>query len=365
MSKNSIQSTALEPGPDHYQGSRMGYVLHKLVRGIPVYGLVIACILLTVAFSLMLPESFPTLLNLRLLINNNAIVAILALAAMTPMVTGKIDLSVGYGVVLWEILMIGLTSQQGIPWPLTVIIILLLGTCYGVFNALLVEIAQIDAFIATLGTGSVLYAIALWYSDGRQIVGQLPDTFYLLESQSVFGVPIMAIYVLGIAVLLWLVLTFTPLGRYLYAVGANAEASKLNGIRTQRCIVLAFAVSGFLTALAGILLAAKLRIGQVSVGLEFLLPALVAAFLGTTTIKPGRVNVWGTMVAIVILAVGLSGLQQAGGRFYVEPLFNGLTLVIAIGMAGYAGRLRSRLGRSRDRQSAVAESDEVDDVNAD
>ena len=86
------------------------------------------------------------------------------------------------------------------------------------------------------------------------------------------------------------------------------------------------------------MLAAKLRIGQASVGLEFLLPALVGAFLGSTTIKPGRVNVWGTIVGVVILAVGISGIQQLGGAFFVEPLFNGVTLLIAIGFAGWTGR---------------------------
>jgi ribose transport system permease protein len=100
-----------------------------------------------------------------------------------------------------------------------------------------------------------------------------------------------------------------------------------------------------LTAVAGVLLASKLRIGQASVGLEYLLPALVGAFLGSTTIKPGRVNVWGTVVGITILAVGIAGIQQFGGSFWVEPMFNGVTLLIAIGIAGYAQRRRGAAGR--------------------
>ena len=86
----------------------------------------------------------------------------------------------------------------------------------------------------------------------------------------------------------------------------------------------------------------RLRIGQASVGLDFLLPALVGAFLGSTTIKPGRVNVWGTIVGVIILAVGISGIQQFGGAFWVEPMFNGVTLLIAIGFAGWTGRRRAR-----------------------
>ena len=99
-------------------------------------------------------------------------------------------------------------------------------------------------------------------------------------------------------------------------------------------------LSAALTAVAGVLLASKLRIGQASVGLEYLLPALVGAFLGSTTIKPGRVNVWGTVFGVAILAVGIAGIQQFGGSFWVEPLFNGVTLLIAIGIAGYAQRRR-------------------------
>ena len=101
-----------------------------------------------------------------------------------------------------------------------------------------------------------------------------------------------------------------------------------------------------MTALTGILLASKLRIGQASVGLEYLLPALVGAFLGSTTIKPGRVNVWGTIVGVAILAVGISGIQQIGGSFWVEPLFNGVTLLIAIGIAGYAQRRKGAARKS-------------------
>jgi ribose transport system permease protein len=95
-------------------------------------------------------------------------------------------------------------------------------------------------------------------------------------------------------------------------------------------------------------LASKLRIGQIGVGLDYLLPALVAAFLGSTTIKPGRVNVWGTIIAVIILAIGISGLQQLGGAFYVEPLFNGLCLLMAIGLAGFAGRRRVALRKKEE-----------------
>ena len=331
----SIESSAIEPTKDEIAHLSLG---QKLIRLAPVYGLVILMFGLIVLFSILLPDTFPTKLNLRSIVSDKSIIALLSLAAMIPMVAGRIDLTVGYGIVLWHILAISLQTIYGFPWPAAVLVVLMLGALTGVLNGLLVEVAKIDAFIATLGTGTVLYALALWHTGGRQVVGALPDGFYALNGTFVFGLPITGFYVLAISLIMWVLLDYTPIGRYLYAIGANPKAAELNGIPTRKFVLGAFIASGTLTALTGVLLASKLRIGQASVGLEFLLPALVGAFLGSTTIKPGRVNVWGTIVGVVILAVGISGIQQFGGSFWVEPMFNGLTLLIAIGIAGYAQR---------------------------
>ena len=338
MSTNSIKSDALEPTRAELKDAS---AVEKLLRRLPVYGLPILTVVLIVLFSVILPDTFPTMLNVRSIISDKAIIAMLSLAAMVPMAAGKIDLTVGYGIVLWHILAISLQTMFGVPWPIAVLVVLALGALVGLLNGVLVEVARIDSFIATLGTGTVLYAVALWHSGGRQVVGVLPQGFLGLNGFMIFGLPITGFYVLALAVVMWLVLEHLPIGRYLYAIGANPKAAALNGIPVQRFTMGAFLVSGTLTAAAGVLLASKLRIGQASVGLEYLLPALVGAFLGSTTIKPGRVNVWGTLVGVAILAVGIAGIQQFGGSFWVEPMFNGVTLLIAIGIAGYAQRRRS------------------------
>ena len=332
---NSIQSSALEPTRSELNGLS---ATRKLARLLPVYGLVILTVFLIVLFSILLPDTFPTVLNLRSIISDKAIILILSLGVMIPMSAGRIDLTVGYGIVLWHILAISLQTMYGFSWPLAVLTVLLLGAFMGMLNGLLVEVARIDSFIATLGTGTILYALALWHSGGRQIVGAVPDSFYALNTTMVFGLPITGYYVIAIALIMWFVYEYLPIGRYLYAIGASPRAAALNGIPVRKYVMASFIASGLFTALAGVLLAAKLRIGQASVGLEYLLPALVGAFLGSTTIKPGRVNVWGTMIGIIILAVGISGIQQFGGSFWVEPMFNGVTLLIAIGIAGYAQR---------------------------
>lgn len=336
----SLESNALEPTKAELKSLPP---LARLGRLVPVYGLPILTVLLIILFSVLLPRTFPTLLNLRAILGEKSVIAMLSLAAMIPMMTGRIDLTVGYGIVIWHVLAISLQTIYGLDWIVAVIIVLFLGCLLGLINGILVEVAKIDSFIATLGTGTVIYALALWHTGGRQVIGILPPEFTGIYTTKLFGLPIAAAYVLIMAIVIWIAAEYLPIGRNLYAIGANSRAAELNGIRTPRYVIGAFIASGLIGAIAGVVLAAKLRIGQASVGLEFLLPALVGAFLGSTTIKPGRVNVWGTVVGVIILAVGISGIQQMGGAFYVEPLFNGATLLIAIGIAGYAQRKRSSI----------------------
>ncbi len=333
----SLKSDALEPTRAELAQLSARKRVGKLL---PVYGLPILAVALVALFSALFPTTFPTVMNFSAIIDNKAMIALLALAVLCPMITGKIDLTIGYGIVLWHILVISLQVRFGLPWFLSVIIVLALGASLGLINGLLVEIALIDSFIATLGMGTILYAIALWHTGGKQIVGALPAAFVSIDTLSIGPIPITALYVAAIGVAQWLLFEHTPFGRAMYAIGANPRAALLNGISVRRYVIFAFVASGTLTAATGVVLAAKLQIGQASVGLDYLLPALVGVFLGSTTVKPGRVNVWGTVVAVIVLAVGISGIQQFGGDFYIEPFFNGATLLASIAIAGYAQRRR-------------------------
>jgi ribose transport system permease protein len=221
-----------------------------------------------------------------------------------------------------------------------VVIVLLVGALIGLINGLLVQVAKIDSFIATLGVGTVIYGLSNWYTNGQQIVGTIPNGFLAISNTTLFGIPAPAIYVAVIAVVLWIAFEFLPVGRYLYALGSNARAAELSGIPRARYVIGAFVAGGLLTAFAGVVLASRLQVGQSNVGPDYLLPAIVGALLGATTIRPGRVNVWGTIIAILLLAVGVAGIEQFGAAFFVDSLFNGLTLVIAVGLAGYAARRR-------------------------
>src|SRR5215471_6621351 len=308
------------------------------------YGLLFVTVILIVSFTVLLPSTFLTILTFRAILSDQSIVALVSLAQMIPLAASKFDLSVGYGIGLAHILSIGFQVEAGLPWQVAILLVCAIGLLVGIINGLLVEAAQIDSFIATLGTGSILYAISIAYTGGQQIVGQLPGGFTAINDLVFFGVPAPAIYVLVLAVALWIAFEYLPIGRYIYAIGANPKAAELVGIRKSRFVVLAFAASGLITAFAGVVLGAKLQIGQSNVGPPYLLPSFVGALLGSTAFRLARVNVWGTIVAVVLLSVGIAGIEQLGSAFYVEPLFNGTTLLIAVGLAGLTSRRQRSAG---------------------
>ena len=190
----SIKSNALEPTRSELAGLPRW---RQIVRVLPVYGLPIITLFLIIFFSLLLPQTFPTYLNFRSILADKAIIALLSLAATMPMMAGRIDLTVGFGIVMWHILAIGLQVKFGVPWPIAILIVLACAAFVGLLNGILVEIAQIDSFIATLGTGTILYALALWFTDGRQIIGPLSPDFIAINTTSIAGIPIPAIYVIA------------------------------------------------------------------------------------------------------------------------------------------------------------------------
>ncbi|KZX20065.1 ABC transporter permease [Rathayibacter tanaceti] len=335
MSMNtSVRSTALEPGP--------GASWHRKLTS--NYGMVILTVVLFAIFAIAEPDTFASLTNFQLLASSKSVLLILALAVTIPMIAGKIDLSIGYSVGLWQVMSLS-WQLGGLDYRIVIVLVIVGGGVIGLLNALLVELAQVDAFIATLATGQVIYSITYWYTGGRQVtddLGARAIAFDDLSRWSLGPIPGPFVIALAIGVVMWLVLEYLPVGRYLYAVGANPAAARLVGIPRRRYVVGAMVASGMLTALAGILLASRQAgVAQANIGPEYLLPALAAAFLGSTTIRPGRVNALGTVLGVAIATIGISGLQQLlPGRFFLEPLFNGLTLVAAITIASIASRRR-------------------------
>ncbi len=318
------------------------------------YGLPILAVAIFILFSLLLPDTYPTSSNLQAILTNQSIPALLALGAMIPIVTAKFDLSMGYALGLTHVIVMWFLINSHISWILICVLSIVGCSLVGLINGLLVEFAQIDSFIATLGTGSVLYALSGWITHGGRLVPPvqgLPKGFTNLMNGHFLGLPIGAYYIIALVFILVVVLEFLPAGRGLYVIGSNPRAAELIGIPKSRYVILSFVASSAITGFAGCLLAAQQQVGNPSIGSEYLLPAFVGALLGSTTIRLGRANALGTLVAVAILAIGVAGIQQLGADFWATPLFNGLTLLAAVGLAGYSARRRLKSGAEASRRS--------------
>ena len=320
-------------------------LLARATQIFAVWNLAILLVLLIVAFSLLEPDTFLTPFTFQSMVNSRSINALVALAVMIPLASNNFDLSAASTLGIAQVLANGLQTQQGLPWPLAALICLVVGALVGLINGVLVTRAKINSFIATLGSGTLLLGLNQWYTGGRQVVGVLPRDFILLSARiDHTGIPATVVYVLVISLVLWVVFDYLPLGRFLYIIGDSPRAAELSGISATTYVALAFIASGTLAAFAGIILQAQLQVGQSTVGQELMLPAFTGALLGATAIRPGRPNVWGTVLAVAVLAVAVAGLTQLGAPFFVENLFNGAMLILAVGLAVATHRRRERRG---------------------
>lgn len=299
-----------------------------------------------VVFGFWVPDTFLTKLTWQTLASEQAVTAIIAIGLLIPLAAGAFDLSCAAMVGFAAVLVSALTAREGVPLAPAVVLTLAVGAAVGAANGLLVVKVGIDSFIATLGMSSVLLAPTYAIS-GDRIISGVPDSLTALTDSRVLDVPIIAVYTLATALVVWYVLEHTPLGRRIVATGSGGEAARLAGVRTGRMVFGGLVTSALLSAVAGILLASKLGTATPDLGPAYLLPAFAAAFLGTTQIKPGRFNVWGTVLAIFLLATGVKGLQLAGAAGWVTDLFNGVALILAVGLSLWGARLLALRGRLR------------------
>jgi ribose transport system permease protein len=294
------------------------------------------------AFSATLPDVFPTYNNLIAVVNNQTITAMVALGLLVPLAAGVFDISIG-GIltlsVIFSTLMFQATAGD-MPVPLVILMTLGIGILAGVFNGFLVVRLGIEPFIVTLGSGSVFIGISQLIANGKVVSENIPTAFTDLGRGEPLGIPAPIVYVGVLALVLGYVFVMTPLGRKIYATGANREASRLAGVPTDRILYLAFMTSGVCAAAAGLLYAMRIGAGQPEVGAQYLLPAYAAAFLGSTMIKPGRFNVLGLLIGLAIIAIGINGLQLNGIPSWVIPTFQGAALIVAVVLTKVRGRTR-------------------------
>ena len=305
------------------------------------FGALIVLVGLIVFFSLLLPSTFPTYENLTTILTTQDVLAILAIGLLVPLAAGEFDLSIGFvlGFTGMEVAVLtGVLHWHPVP---AIVLTLATAVLIGLINGLLVVRVGINAFIATLGVGTILSGLTIWMSNGTVIYQGIPDLLLAIGRTQLLLLPLPVFYMIIVIIVFSYILGHTPFGRYIYAVGGGREVARLAGINTDLLTILAFTLSGFMAGIAGVLETATVGAAHPDVGPQFLLPAFAAAFLGATTIQPGRFNVLGTVVALFLLAVGIAGFQQLGAPFWVSPVFNGTALLIAVGLAVRRGSGRS------------------------
>lgn len=310
------------------------------------YGLLILLIAIVIFFTV-LPASaatFFTPANLSVVLANQSVVMVCAIAVMLPLITGNFDFSIGANAMAAAMVCAAAQAHLHLPVVLAILFAVAFGTLVGLLNGWLVAIVQLDAFITTLGIATVLAGLIEWYSGGLPIYG-IDPAMIAFGSTTWLGLPQVLFVVIVVAIIAWYALTWTPFGRRLYALGSNRRAANLVGVNTTGLTLASFVLAGMLAGIAGVLLSARTGGANPGGGTELLFPALAAVFLGATAIRPGRFNVVGTLIGVLFVAVSVSGLTLAGSQSWVDDVFNGVALVIAVFVSTYLRRRREGKGR--------------------
>lgn len=307
--------------------------IRQLIDGTGRFSALGILVLIIVLFGVLVPDTFLQSSTFQTILADQAITAILAVGVVISVSAGAFDLSIAATMGLASVVVMW-GQNQGHDAVLSSIVAIGVATLVGVVNGFLVVKVGLDSLIATLGMSSILAAAAYWVTDGALIVEGISKGFIAFGTDTLFGLPYPVYYMVVFAGVAWFWLDYRPGGRELYAVGGSRVAARLAGVRVDRVMFWAFVVSAAIAGFAGVVLAAKLGTGNPGSGPPYLLPVFTAVFLGATQIKrTGRPNIPGTLLAIFLLATGVKGLQLIGAPAYINDLFNGVALIIALSLA--------------------------------
>lgn len=305
------------------------------------FGLFAAWAMVVAVFAVLRPQEFLTATNIQTLLSLQAVLLILTLALVPALAAGEYDLSVG-GVLGVSLVLVGyLNVIRGWPIGWTVVVALLAGVVTGCLNALFIVVLGIDSIVVTLGMGTLLAGVALAINNVS--VGGISESLVNFSRHTVLGLELAFYYGLALTMAMWYLLNYTPIGRHIYFVGGGRSVARLSGIRVDALRAGTLIAASVISAGDGLVLAGLLGSADPTIGPTFLLPAFASAFLGATTIRPGRFNAWGSFVAVYFLATGITGLQLIGLSGWVEQVFYGGALILAVMFSRLAG-YRSRRG---------------------
>ena len=296
-----------------------------------------------VLFSALKPDIYLSSVNVKLVFSQGAVTCVLALAFLVPLAAGAYDLSIGAMMSLAIAISVWLQIHSGLPAAAGAVVAVLGCASVGFVSGFIVVRLRVNSFIATLGMSQVLLAVVLLVSGNRQLVTTFPASWSRLGNDDLAGIPLVDLYLVGIALVLWFVLEHMRIGRYLFATGGNAEAARLSGVPTDRMTWGALTASGAIAGMAGVIYCMRIGTFDSSVGPGYLFPAVAAVFLGASQLSQ-RPNVWGTLIAYFALAFGIQGitLSSDAAAVWSEPLFQGVALIVAVALASLPAIRRRR-----------------------
>ncbi|RBI83320.1 ABC transporter permease [Rhodosalinus halophilus] len=294
------------------------------------FGLVVVWLAFIALFGVLRPDTFLTWSNFSTIFGSEAVLVIVTLGIIIPLTAGDFDLSIAQTLTLVSMATALLDARLDVPLWLVLPIGLGIGALVGVVNGAITIYFRVHSLIVTLGVGTFLHGITLFIGNSQTISGVSPALMEWVIIQRYFGIPVAFYYAIGLAAVIWYMMGYTAFGQQLLFTGRGREVGRLSGVSVGRVRLTAFVMSGVLGALAGILYTGTTGSANPSSGTYLLLPAFAAAFLGATCIRPGRFNPWGSVIAVYFLVTGINGLSVLGFRTFVQDLFYGGALVLAV-----------------------------------
>jgi len=306
--------------------------IKKYLKG-PIVGL----IAITLLFTILTPGFFSAG-NFINILNQISIWGILALGMTFVVITGGIDLSVGCVLGLTSMVMGFLGTTLGVPFPLAIVLALMVGPLAGFINGFLVTRAKLPPFIATLSMFYVARGLANVITGGEQILGY-PTWFMMLSYTKYLGIfTVTSITFLILAAFGGFFLAKTRNGRNIYAVGGNEEVARLSGIKAERYIMLVYIISGTLSAIAGILIASKVNASEPYQGNTYELYAIAIAVIGGASLAGGEGTMLGTLIGAFIIGILNNGLNLNGISPFVQTVLLGVIIAFAVGLDMFSRR---------------------------
>ena len=297
-------------------------VLQKLA---PLIALVLISIVLT-----FLSPDFLTLNNILNVMRQVSINALIAFGMTFVILTGGIDLSVGSILALSSVLIAGWITA-GMDPVLATLLGIGVGGVMGLINGVVIYQGRVAPFIATLATMTIFRGLALVVTDGRPVTGLHSDFFSMLGGGCVASlVPVPVIWMLAAFAVLWFVLRKTTFGRHVYAIGGNEEASLISGVRVSQIKPAVYALSGALSAMAGVILTSRLNSAQPNAGSGYELDAIAAVVLGGTSLAGGRGWIVGTLIGALLIGVLNNGLNLLGVSSFYQQVIKGAVILLAV-----------------------------------